>query len=239
MSNKAAIYQTGTINSLMEAVYDGDTSIEYLTKKGSFGIGAFDAIDGEMIVYEGICYRANAAGQLNKVDAVNKTPFAMVSNFTSEIEFKLKPCNFSELEQQISAQMISANVMYAIEVIGEFKYLDLRSEHCTCKPYRRLTEILPALQTTFQFNELSGVLIGLWFPKYMAQLNVPGFHFHFMDDSRSYGGHVFGLELLSGECRMQVIHGFQMELLATPEFYQADLSKTKDSEVAVVEQIRK
>lgn len=239
MSQKAYIYQTGTINSLMEAVFDGDTSIEYLTQKGNFGIGAFDAIDGEMIIYDGICYRANAFGQLNQVATVNKTPFAMVSNFAADVEFALEPGSFSALEEQITNKMVSKNVMYAIEIIGEFSYLDLRSEHCTCKPYRRLTEILPALQTTFQFHDLTGVLVGLWFPKYMSQLNVPGFHFHFIDDARNCGGHVFGLELVQGKCRMQVIHGFQMELLATPEFYQADLNRTKDSEVAIVEQIRK
>lgn len=236
--DKSYIYQTGTINSLLEAVYDGDLSIAELKKHGNFGIGAFNSIDGEMIVHEGICYRANAYGEINIVQNNIKTPFAMVNNFVPEKTFNLTAGNYLEIEKQIKQEFISDNLIYAIMIKGKFKHLDLRSEHCTCRPYKRLIDILPNLQTIFEFHNISGVLIGLWFPKYMGQLNVPGFHFHFIDNDKKVGGHVFGMELESAECELQVLHGFKMELLATPDFYNANLDVTKSSDVAQVEQMR-
>ena len=35
---KQSIYQTGTINSLLQTVYDGDASIEKLSQHGNFGL---------------------------------------------------------------------------------------------------------------------------------------------------------------------------------------------------------
>lgn len=236
--SKSQIYQTGTVNSLLEAVYEGDVAIGHLKQNGDFGIGAFDSIDGEMIIYDGICYRANAYGELNIVDDKAKTPFAMVSKFSPTIRFELQAGNYASIEQQIEKYFPSQNLIYTVLIKGKFTKVDLRSEHCTCRPYKRLVDILPQLQTTFVVNDLEGVMIGMWFPKYMNQLNVPGFHFHFIDNHKQVGGHVFGFDFEHGECQLEIIHGFQMELLATKDFYAADLNKTTSTEIAKVEQIR-
>lgn len=238
IGKKSHVYQIGTINSLLEAVYDGDTSMKVLKQHGNFGIGTLDSIDGEMIMYDGICYRADAAGKLHVLPDIINTPFAMVNDFCAEIEFALTAGSYADIEKQISQHFLSSNLVYAIEVRGKFKHLNLRSEHCTCKPYRRLVEILPDLQTNFNLEHTDGVLVGFWFPDYMSQLNVPGFHFHFIDDNRQFGGHVFGFELSEGICNIQTLHGFNLELLRTSEFYQADLNRTSARDVALVEQVR-
>lgn len=42
----AAIYRTGTINSLVNAVYDGDRDIAWMRSRGDFGLGTFAMVDG-------------------------------------------------------------------------------------------------------------------------------------------------------------------------------------------------
>lgn len=47
-------------------------------------------------------------------------------------------------------------------------------------------------------TDISGSLVGFKFPAYADGINVAGYHFHFVSDDRSVGGHVLGLELDTG-----------------------------------------
>ena len=235
---KHAIYQTGTINSLLEAVYDGDTTLEYLASKGDLGLGALDAIDGELIICDGEFFRADANCRLNKLLKEDKTPFAIISHFQPSLSFDLNADSFANLERQLLAQLPSLNLIYTFKIKGVFSQIDLRSEECTCRPYRRLIEILPDLQRTCTFEQLQGTLVGVYFPNYLAQVNVPGFHFHFVDTKHEIGGHVFGLNLTSGMVEVQIIHELDLNLIASAEFYQANLTRNITDEVTQVEKLR-
>lgn len=235
---KQSIYQTGTINSLLQAVYDGDASMEKLSQHGDFGLGALDAIDGELIVCDGKFFRADARGQLNQLAPETCSPFAVITKFTSEHSFEITASSFAELEQKLLPQLISANLIYAIRIKALFNHIELRSEECTCRPYRKLVEILPDLQRTFSVDNIRGTLVGVWFPNYLAQVNVPGFHFHFIDEQQQVGGHVFGLKMEHGKVEIQTLHGFELDLIQSDEFYQANLDINNGAAVAQVEQVR-
>ena len=43
------MFQTSTINALMQGVYDGNTTFKELRNYGDFGLGTVQALDGEMI----------------------------------------------------------------------------------------------------------------------------------------------------------------------------------------------
>jgi len=81
-------------------------------------------------------------------------------------------------------------------------------------------------------------LVGVYFPTYLAQVNVPGFHFHFVDTKHEIGGHVFGLNLTSGMVEVQIIHELDLNLIASAEFYQANLTRNITDEVTQVEKLR-
>jgi acetolactate decarboxylase len=233
------IYQTGTIRSLLQGVYDGDMTISEVAKHGNMGLGTFDAVDGELIAYAGRYYRADETGLLKEVSGHTPTPFAVVADFnvaTGQIVQALP--ELSALESWILQQMPSQNYPYAVTVEGEFKSIHLRSESCQTKPYRPLAETLPKLQTSFVKNHIHGVMVGVWFPEYMSALNVPGFHFHFIDLARQVGGHVFAIELIKAEVRLQQYQDFSMHLIKTDEFAQADLSCHDENAVAAVEKQR-
>lgn len=52
------MYQVSTLQALMMGDYEGHISIRELLKKGDTGLGTFDRLHGEMILVDGICYRA-------------------------------------------------------------------------------------------------------------------------------------------------------------------------------------
>lgn len=49
----SAIFQTSTINALVESVYDGDVTFAELARHGDFGLGTLNALYGEMVALDG------------------------------------------------------------------------------------------------------------------------------------------------------------------------------------------
>ena len=236
MSN--IIYQTGTINSLLEAVYSGDKTVGDILKYGDFGLGTYDKVDGEMIVCDGVCYHAASNGKLDIASTEQKTPFAVVSKFNAQKTVPVSNLTFSELEQFLATHLISQNIAYAIKVTAHFRQISLRSEACATTPKSRLSELLPKIQEKFTYDSISGVLVGVWYPHYMSNLNVPGFHFHFVDDKRTLGGHIFAFDLIDGVALIQEIHSIQIDLINTKEFHRANLDNQDSDAIASVEKMR-
>jgi len=58
--NRDVLFQTSTINALLEGVYEGEMTYKELKQHGDFGIGTFNGLDGEMIGLEGKFYQIKA-----------------------------------------------------------------------------------------------------------------------------------------------------------------------------------
>jgi acetolactate decarboxylase len=78
------LYQYSTLQALLEGVYDGDLECGELLKQGNFGIGTFNALDGEMIVLDGKCYQARVDGTIRNAPNGWSTPFATVTPFDED-----------------------------------------------------------------------------------------------------------------------------------------------------------
>ena len=229
MSKKQQIYQTGTINSLINAVYDGDTTINEIKEHGDFGIGTFEMMNGEMIICDNVYYRADEHGKLTTKDDDTTVLFAVVSKFVPNLEVGLNNKTFEELEVFLADYFPSKNMIYSVRIEGTFNSVLLRSEACQPRTYRKLNETMPELQRTFTQENVEGTLVGVWFPKYLEQLNVPGFHFHYVDKERTTGGHVFNFDLKKGHAYIQILKSLQVDLIDNDEFARADLEKGGES----------
>jgi acetolactate decarboxylase len=73
------LFQTSTIDALLEGKYDGDVSFAQLEERGDFGLGTLNALDGEMIALEGNFYQVKADGRAYEIDKRTRTPFAVVT----------------------------------------------------------------------------------------------------------------------------------------------------------------
>ena len=47
--NDDVLFQASTLDALLEGIYDGDMTFGELKAHGNFGLGTFDALDGEMV----------------------------------------------------------------------------------------------------------------------------------------------------------------------------------------------
>src|SRR5918997_1353756 len=83
------LFQTSTIDALLEGKYDGDVSFAELEAHGDFGLGTLHALDGEMIALESRFYQVKADGRAYEVGRRAKTPFAVVTFFEPDLSRSL------------------------------------------------------------------------------------------------------------------------------------------------------
>jgi acetolactate decarboxylase len=209
------LFQTSTVDALLEGKYEGDVSFAELGDRGDFGLGTFDALDGEMICLDGSFYQVKSNGVAYAVDDKARTPFAVVTVFEPDTSQMLsKPIDLEALCAYLDRVIGGGTTCCAIRVDGHFEYIRTRSVPRQRKPYPPLVEVVKH-QPTFQLRDVSGSLVGFRFPDYAQGLNVSGYHFHFITADRSAGGHVLGCRLASGE--LHIDHEGDLRLELPPE----------------------
>jgi acetolactate decarboxylase len=211
------------LSVLSEGVYDGDVTFEDLKEHGDFGIGTLNGLDGEMVALAGEFYQIRADGKAYPIEDSVKTPFAVVTYFEFDKTISLdKALDYEQLKQYLDSVLPTRNIFYAIKVEGVFTYIKARSVTAQSKPYPSLDEALKG-QTTFEFHDVTGTLVGFWCPAYIEGINVPGYHFHFITGDRQNGGHLLDCETESVKIEIDYTSDFFMMSLEGDEFYELDL----------------
>jgi acetolactate decarboxylase len=206
------LFQTSTIDALLEGKYDGDVSLAQLEERGDFGLGTLDALDGEMIALEGTFYQVKADGRAYMIDKRTRTPFAVVTFFEPNLHRTLaKPMDYEAFMAYLDRLVSGEASCYAVRVDGCFSYVKTRSVPRQRKPYPPLANVVQH-QPTFELHNVQGSLVGFRFPKYAQGLNVAGYHFHFITADRSAGGHVLEFRLARGELRIDHEAELRLEL---------------------------
>jgi len=234
-NHEDVVYQTSTINALIEGIYDGDISFEELRKHGDFGLGTFNQLDGEMIALDGDFYQIKSNGVAYIVDESMHTPFSVVTFFESDDEIILrKSTNYSELEHYLDDLLPTENIFYAIKIEGTFDYIKARSVPRQYKPYSNLT-IVVQNQSVFEFNEVKGTIVGFRTPQYVSGINVPGYHFHFITEDRQAGGHILECELDNVTIIIDYTSDFYLVLPENKEFYELESAKEIQKDIETIE----
>src|SRR3712207_2333747 len=208
------LFQTSTIEALLDGNYEGDVTFAELEDRGDFGLGTFDALDGEMIALDGDFYQVRADGRAYAVDRRSKTPFAVVTFFEPDLLQPLTDIgDFTALCAYLDLVVEGRAVCYAVRVDGYFDYVKTRSVPRQHKPFPPLVEVVKH-QPTFEFHRLRGSLAGFRFPDRVGGLNVAGYHFHFISEDRRVGGHLLECRISRGELRIDHEVDLQLELPA-------------------------
>ncbi|MFD1957156.1 acetolactate decarboxylase [Paenibacillus thailandensis] len=229
------LFQYSTINALMKGQFDGEMTLGEVKKHGDTGLGTFNAVNGELTLIDGKFYRFDYEGHFEEVKLDEKTPFVAATYFSPEKTIEVSNVTqISDLTAQLSASMDKKNNFYAFKVHGTFSYLKVRSEEAQEKPYPTLPEVL-AHQSEFEYENVTGTMIAFYTPNYAAMFNVPGFHFHFVSDDRTIGGHILNAKLFKGVAQVDSISNLDVSLPQTEEFANADLTTVTPEEIEAVE----
>ena len=234
------MYQVSTLQALMLGYSRSVITVGELIKHGNTGLGTFEDVDGEMIVTDGVCYRATETGEVVKAGGDKGVPFCAVCNMEDGEQVELGTFDsISALKDQLNLIIdghFGLNSMHMVKIEGDFELVDARSE----SPYRSqhvtLKNILGKTQKAFQFENIKGTLVAVYFPDYMDGINASGWHLHFVSDDRTKGGHVFEIKMRGGKARINKINSIELKLPDEPVFDTYMLKKASGSDIKTVEQ---
>ena len=233
------VFQVALLQSLTIGQYDGVISVEELKKHGDIGIGTFEGVNGEMIYLDGVMYQALGDGSVVEADDAETVPFATVAYFNQDLIIDdVSAKNLDDLKDQLDkiVEENGSNQFYFIKAEGDFEDIQVRSELKQEKPYKTLDAALKTDQREFSYEDVSGTIVAIYFPSYMGTLNTPGWHFHFISDDTSKGGHVLGLTGFSGMIEGSKMNQFEMYCPDSDTFNKEDLSVDQSDRIKSVEQ---
>lgn len=237
MDNK--MYQISTLQALALGYTRTVISAEELLKEGDTGLGTFEDLNGEMIVMDGQCYRADQDGHVSVVSPETGVPFAAVARLYGEQQFPMENmADISAVKEELTRKIeerFGLNSMHVVKIDGEFAKVDARSE----APYRShhvsLKEILDKNQKAFIFENIRGSLVGVYFPDYMDGINMPGWHLHFLSQDRTLGGHVFDVSIKDAKAMVDKITNMMINLPKEAAFDTYSLKQDLQEEIESVE----
>jgi len=229
------LFQTSTIDALLQGVYDGEMTFAELRKHGNFGIGTFNGVDGEMIALGGRFFQISSDGKARPVRDDMRTPFASVTDFVPEITIAVTDrLTLEDVQKRVDTVLPSANWYYAVRVTGRFEAVTTRSVPRQQPPYEPLVEVVK-VQPVFHLRDVAGTLAGFRCPEFAKGVNVPGYHVHFLNRQQTAGGHVLDCVLREGKIEIAIKRELHVSLPATGSFSQADLIRDRTRELQAVE----
>ena len=232
------LFQVSTSGALVQGVYERAVSSNLLLNYGDFGLGTFENLDGEMVVLDGAIYQVRSDGKVTKIEKDVGTPFAVVTHFVADQDQIIENASsFKDLTEICDRYRDSDNLFYAFRIDGHFGNVHTRA-------MRETLDGLPlakaaAIQPEFEFTGVDGTLVGIWAPQFSSALNIAGYHFHFLSEDRSKGGHLLECSGKHLRIRVERLNDFHLSLPESEEFLRADLTKDTSTDLAYAEQVHK
>jgi acetolactate decarboxylase len=235
LKKSQTLYTAGHASAFIGGLYDAFYPYAELKRFGNFGLGAPDQLDGELLILNGKIYQTQASGKTTAI-TTGKTPFAVVNFFNADQVVQTKESlTKDQLYAYLDRLMPNQNGIYAIHIKGKFSAVKTRAfPKVTEKPYAPLASML-ALQRFFDFEEVTGDLVGYRIPGHMEGPNISGYHFHFLSTDKKGGGHLIELKTGAIEIAIDELNNYTIALPTSQDFKHFDFKKDRREEVKRVE----
>lgn len=231
--NVGTLVQVSVIDALLQGIYDGNYPLGDLYKLGNYGIGTFNGLDGEMVVFNDTVFQVLSTGEVKTPADDLFTPFAALTTFIADTTFSLNDISFETIKTNFNAYFPTPNIFYVVKIKGDFEYMKTRSVPKQNKPYPPLVEVTKN-QPEFEFENQSGDIIGFYCPEFAKGINVTGLHIHFLNEKRTGGGHILEFQLKQGTMEIGYLMNYKLILPEGGDFYGGDftIDRSEDLEEA-------
>ena len=199
------IYHYSVKDALRNGVYEGDITVKTLQEKGDFGIGTYNFLDGEMVVLDGFFYRISSNGKVTKAEPEREVPFACLAVFSADKEYKISGIATIEmLQKEILSRLPSANKPYALRIECSFESIVTGgAKKLEEKDTTGLAELMKT-RPLYQKEHISGTMVGFYTPPSFAAVDLSPFHFHFISDDKTFGGHLISGTLSAAKIKISI-----------------------------------
>lgn len=218
------LYQHGTLGTLMAGLLEGTATINEILEHGDLGIGTLTGSDGEVIILDGNAYHANEYGEFKQLEGNEMTPFSTVIPFKVDKQFDVRYITDSEaLLNEIQRQAASNNIFIAVKITGKFEMIHVRMMPKQERPYTKLIESAKK-QPEYTQEQVHGTIVGFYSPQLFHGVAAGGFHLHFVDKNKTFGGHVLDFEFNSGSVEISNIETLEQHFpVNNDEFLETDI----------------
>lgn len=217
------LFQVSTSTALVQGVYQGCVTVGNIKAHGDFGLGTFDALNGEGLMLDGHVFQALGDGSVIEPPESSSAPFWVSAEFKADRTLSLESVSsWEDLCAQIDNVRNSQNLFAAIRLDAVFEMIHYRVA-CKSAPG---TDLVTATshQAEFTLNNVAGTLMGFWSPAYARTFNIPGYHLHLLSSDHKHGGHVLGIKAKNLKLQVMDANNIVMALPETPQFLKADLT---------------
>lgn len=226
IQNRDGFYHYSIWWAFVNKVFEGDINAAHLKTKGDIGLGSYNQLDGELIMLDGILYQAKEDGTVLEPKDDIKIAYANAAFFDTEYEFDLKYVeNYETLREAIDAELPSKNYFYAFKIHGQFKQMTCGGLHKQEKPFVKGLDTLIPNRPIFQRQDFTGTMVGFYCPDFIGNINVSGYHLHFISDDKKFAGHVMEFQADSLKVEFDQINKYQFVLPKTENFENVGFDK--------------
>ncbi|SNR77043.1 acetolactate decarboxylase [Lutibacter agarilyticus] len=221
-------YHYSIWEAFVNKIYDGTLKASELKERGTIGLGSYNALEGELVMLDGILYEALGDGSVIVVNDTTKIAYANAAFYKEDVAFKFEDTyNYEDLRKELNLQTGSKNFFYAFKIHGTFQKLKLGGVPKQEKPYTEGLDVLIPNRPVFDKENITGTMVGFYCPEFIGKINVTGYHLHFVSDDKKSAGHVMEFtnasDLTGG---YKKISKYQFDLPETNEYEAVNLEKS-------------
>ena len=212
--------------ALVNKIYDGNLTVKEAKTHGDIGLGSYNGVDGELIMVDGILYQVPSSGEVKLPNDTMLIPYLNATFFDKEFSFDINDrINYDSLRKKIERHFPSHNFFYAFKIHGEFDSLKLGSLQRQERPYLQGLDSLLPKRPTFNHTNIPGTMVGFYSPDFIGDINVAGFHLHFLSDDKKVGGHVMEFTGKNFKVDMDKLTSYRFVLPETKDYDTVNLDK--------------
>jgi acetolactate decarboxylase len=227
-TTKRPVWQASTLNALALGHFDATCTAFEALRHGDVGLGSFEGLGGEMVVLNGVAYNGAPDGTARLVAQYEPVSFCMMAPFDHYAPVFLSgPVDSVDglvavLEQRREV-MKGRNALHSCIATGTVSHLRVRSVDRFSRPYPRLSDATEG-QHVFERERIDGTIVGFRVPGYLSGVGLPGWHFHFIDEHRRFGGHVIAFGQASLACQITRHDAYELSLPEDRSFSELSLA---------------
>jgi acetolactate decarboxylase len=121
---KDTLFQVSTLTGLERGVFYPVTTVGDLRQHGNTGVGAFEAMDGELILLDGKAYNAMYEGKVVPVEDPTPITYSAVAFLNADNTVPVKNiASYAQLQQSMDKLLPNLNIFYVFKLQGTFNYL--------------------------------------------------------------------------------------------------------------------
>lgn len=223
------VFHYSVLDAMRNGVYLGDLTVEDSAKRGDFGLGTFNNLDGEMIAVDGTVYRIAPDGAVKPAEPDRKIPFGAFTFFKEDAQLELTVSGgFEDLQQALIAKLATRNAPHAVRIRGTFPEMVVGGANRVGDGDRTPLADLMKSRPQYSGKAIPGTIVAFYYPTYVGGVDLSPFHMHFLSDDKRVGGHIMSLRLdnTALQVAIDVKSGVDIELPKERDAFKAPWSTT-------------